>query len=53
MIIPIRCFTCNQVIADKWNSYQKSVQEEYIKQDIHSKKKNRFVNINELEKDIC
>ncbi len=52
MIIPIRCFTCNQIIADKWNSYQKNVQEEYIKQDIYSKKKNRFVNINELEKVI-
>lgn len=22
MIIPVRCFTCNKVIADKWDSYQ-------------------------------
>lgn len=22
MIIPIRCFTCNKLIADKWESYQ-------------------------------
>ena len=21
MIIPVRCFTCNNVIADKWNPY--------------------------------
>ena len=21
MIIPIRCFTCNKVLADVWNSY--------------------------------
>jgi DNA-directed RNA polymerase I, II, and III subunit RPABC5 len=21
MIIPIRCFTCNKLIADKWNKY--------------------------------
>ena len=23
MIIPIRCFTCHKVIADKWIEYQK------------------------------
>tara|TARA_B110000238_G_C16077692_1_gene417927 strand:- start:456 stop:689 length:234 start_codon:yes stop_codon:yes gene_type:complete len=23
MIIPIRCFTCGKVIADKWNDYKK------------------------------
>ena len=21
MIIPIRCFTCNKVLANKWNKY--------------------------------
>ena len=26
MIIPVRCFTCNNVIADKWNPYV-----EYVK----------------------
>ncbi len=25
MIIPIRCFTCGKVIADKWNYYCKEV----------------------------
>ena len=23
MIIPIRCFTCGKVIADKWNEFKK------------------------------
>ena len=23
MIIPIRCFTCNKVIANKWKTYEK------------------------------
>ena len=27
MIIPIRCFTCGKVLADKWQSYQKQVNE--------------------------
>ena len=25
MIIPIRCFTCGKVLADKWNEYEKSL----------------------------
>jgi len=25
MIIPIRCFTCNKVIADKWEAYLKYI----------------------------
>ena len=27
MIIPIRCFTCHKVIADKWIEYEKLVNE--------------------------
>jgi DNA-directed RNA polymerase I, II, and III subunit RPABC5 len=27
MIIPIRCFTCNKVIADKWEYYVKRCEE--------------------------
>lgn len=23
MIIPVRCFTCGKVIANKWNAYQR------------------------------
>jgi len=26
MLIPIRCFTCNCIIADKWNYYRKLVE---------------------------
>ena len=26
MIIPIRCFTCGKVLADKWNYYCKEVE---------------------------
>jgi DNA-directed RNA polymerase I, II, and III subunit RPABC5 len=25
MLIPIRCFSCNKVIADKWEMYQKII----------------------------
>jgi len=27
MIIPIRCFTCGQLVGDLWNDYQKRLQE--------------------------
>ena len=27
MLIPVRCFTCNQVIAHKWNTYQEKLAE--------------------------
>ena len=26
MIIPVRCFTCGKVLADKWNYYCKEVE---------------------------
>ena len=25
MIIPIRCFTCGKILADKWNYYQREI----------------------------
>jgi DNA-directed RNA polymerase subunit N (RpoN/RPB10) len=28
VIIPVRCFTCNKVIADKWNYYVRRCKEE-------------------------
>ena len=31
MIIPVRCFTCNNVIADKWNPYVEFVKKEKSK----------------------
>lgn len=52
MIIPIRCFTCNQLVANKWNKYQEKVQEEYLKEENDLKKKKRFVDIKNLKKTI-
>jgi DNA-directed RNA polymerase subunit N (RpoN/RPB10) len=26
MIIPVRCFTCNKVLADKWNYFKKELE---------------------------
>ena len=36
MIIPVRCFTCNNMIGDKWNAYVKLVSVE--KQKMNDKK---------------
>lgn len=36
MIIPVRCFTCNKVLADKWNAY-KSLTEKNNKKDPNKK----------------
>jgi len=52
MIIPIRCFTCNQIIADKWNKYQEKIQEQYLKEDITNNIKKRFIDVNNLDKNI-
>lgn len=50
MIIPIRCFTCNQVVANKWTAYKKKVQEEYLKENVINDKNKRFLNMNQLDK---
>ena len=52
MIIPIRCFTCNQIIANKWNKYQEKIQEQYIKEDITNNIKKRFIDVTNLDKNI-
>lgn len=31
MIIPVRCFTCGKVLADKYNYYKHTVNEEKLK----------------------
>jgi len=49
MIIPIRCFTCNKVIAHLWEEYLNRIQVAYIEDDIPNNRKNRFVNIEQLE----
>lgn len=49
MIIPIRCFTCNKVIAHLWEDYINKVQVAYIEEDIKNNKKKRFVDIEKIE----
>ena len=33
MIIPVRCFTCNEIICDKWNIYLNLISREKMKLD--------------------
>jgi len=49
MIIPIRCFTCNKVIAHLWEEYLNRIQMSYIDEDIKNNRKKRFIEIEELE----
>ena len=49
MIIPIRCFTCNKVIAHLWEEYLNELQNAYLDEDIKNNNKNRFINVEELE----
>jgi DNA-directed RNA polymerase I, II, and III subunit RPABC5 len=49
MIIPIRCFTCNKVIAHLWEDYLDKIQMAYLNEDINNNKKSRFVDIETLE----
>lgn len=37
MILPVRCFTCNRVIANKWNAYERLVKEGMNKKDALTK----------------
>jgi DNA-directed RNA polymerase I, II, and III subunit RPABC5 len=50
MIIPIRCFTCNKVIAHLWNEYLNQIQIAYLDENIANNKKNRFIDLSEVEK---
>jgi DNA-directed RNA polymerase I, II, and III subunit RPABC5 len=49
MIIPIRCFTCNKVVAHLWEEYLNRIQMAFINEDIKNDKKNRFIEIETLE----
>lgn len=40
MIIPIRCFTCGKVIADKWEAFLEKVKE--IEDSDSSEKKDKY-----------
>ena len=54
MIIPIRCFTCNKVIAHLWEEYLNKLQIHYINEDIPNSRKKRFPNNDEIcEKTIA
>ena len=49
MIIPIRCFTCGKLIADRWIEYETELQKLYITkpglyQNINIDKKTHHVN---------
>ncbi len=48
MIIPIRCFTCNKVVAHLWEEYLNKIQLKYseVEGDIEKK---RFVNVKKIE----
>lgn len=51
MLIPIRCFTCGKILADKWDYYQKRVIE--LKDEMDYKEESsliNFVNISKIEK---
>jgi len=47
MIIPIRCFTCGNMIAHLWEEYVKRVMKEY-NVDKMQVQRNKFDNIQEL-----
>ena len=48
MIIPIKCFTCGKVLADKWLYYKKEVEKNINAED----KKNIYLDKNKNEKSI-
>lgn len=50
MIIPIRCFTCNKVVAHLWDKYLEEIQKAHLDEDIKNNPKKRFVDIEQLEK---
>ena len=49
MIIPIRCFTCNSLIAHKWKNYTEKIQLEYLKDDVINNQKKRFINVEDIK----
>lgn len=49
MIIPIRCFTCNNVLAHKWEAYLNKIQLKYSNDEVDNMRKERFMDV---KKDI-
>lgn len=34
MLVPVLCFSCNKVLGDKWETFQRRVREELFKDEI-------------------
>ena len=49
MIIPIRCFTCNNIIAHLWEKYLEEIQKKKINDMNDNTIKTRFVDTDQLE----
>ena len=49
MIIPIRCFTCNNIIAHLWEEYLNELQKNKIDEISDNPRKTRFVDAEKLE----
>jgi len=49
MIIPIRCFTCNNVLAHLWEPYLNKIQLKYSNDEVDNMRKERFMDV---KKDI-
>ena len=49
MIIPIRCFTCNNIIAHLWEKYLEEIQKNKINDMNDNTIKTRFVDTDQLE----
>ena len=54
MLIPIRCFTCGNVLGDKWIPYITTIQEEKNKsiQEVNDNPGLNYIDINNPEKSI-
>ena len=45
MIIPIRCFTCNNILAHKWETYLNKIQLKYSNDEVDNMRKERFMDV--------
>jgi DNA-directed RNA polymerase subunit N (RpoN/RPB10) len=34
MLVPVRCFSCNKILGDKWETFNRRLREELFKSDI-------------------
>ena len=50
MIIPIKCFTCGNVLADKYRYYLQEVRRLKIEEKIHTEKVIYFTKQNNIQK---